>query len=124
MNIFVRSIFVNLLSIGTHMQTSSTLIPIFERIEKRIQNHELGKAQQEIASVLTHDSENYFAQALKRRLLSIMHICRNPKQSLNARNFHLERTIKALQHLCQMARKTHSQQQTDEHKQDDESEET
>ena len=43
-----------------------------------------------------------------------MHICRNPKQSLNAHNFHLERTIKALQHLCQMARKIIIQQQTGE----------
>jgi hypothetical protein len=96
------------------MQTLSILIPIFERIEKQLQSHELGKAQQEIASVLSHDSENYFAQALKRRLSCIMHICRNPKQSLNAHNFHLERTITALQHLCQMARKIIIQQQTGE----------
>lgn len=95
------------------MQTVSILIPIFERIEKQLQNHELGKAQQEIATVLTHDSKNYFAQALKRRISCIMHICRNPKQSLNSHNFHLERTIKALQHLCQMARKIIIQQQTD-----------
>jgi uncharacterized membrane protein len=96
------------------MQTVSILIPIFERIEKQLQNHELGKAQQEIATILTHDSKNYFAQALKRRISCIMHICRNPKQSLNAHNFHLERTIKALQHLCQMARKIIIQQQTGE----------
>jgi uncharacterized membrane protein len=95
---------------------------MFERIEKRIQNYELGKAQQEIASVLTHDSNNYFAQALKKRLSCIMHICRNPRQSLNARNFHLERTLKALQHLCQMARKTHSHQQAENNNQDDDSE--
>jgi hypothetical protein len=106
------------------MQTPQTLIPIFERIEKQIQSHELGKAQQEIASVLKHDSKNYFAQALKRRLSCIMHICRNPRQSLTARNFHLERTIKALQHLCQMARLTHSRQQTGECKQDGESEDS
>jgi len=103
-----------------YMKTLSILIPIFERIEKRLQNHELGKAQQEIAAVLSYDSKNYFAQALKRRLSSIMHICRNPKQSLHAHNFHLERTIKALQHLCKMARKIIIQQQTDELNQADE----
>jgi uncharacterized membrane protein len=102
------------------MQKVSILIPIFERIEKQLQNHELGKAQQEIATVLTHDSKNYFAQALKRRISCIMHMCRNPKQSLHAHDFHLERTVKALQHLCQMARKIVLQQQTDELEQADE----
>jgi hypothetical protein len=95
------------------MQTISLLIPIFERIEERLHNHELEKAQQEVASVLRYDSKNYFAQALKRRLFCIMHICRNPQQSLDAHNIPLERTITALQHLCQMARKIIIQQHTD-----------
>jgi hypothetical protein len=96
------------------MQTTSPLIPIFQRIEIRLQNHELEKAQQEVATVLRYDSKNYFAQALKRRLSSIMHICRNPKQSLHAHNIPFERTMTALQHLCQMARKIIIQQQTGE----------
>ena len=96
------------------MTTISPLIPMFQRIEERLQNHELGKAQQEVASVLRYDSKNYFAQALKRRLSCIMHICRNPKQSFHARNISFERTMTALQHLCQMARKIIIQQQTGE----------
>jgi hypothetical protein len=96
------------------MQTISPLIPMFQRIEEQLQNRELGKAQQEVASVLRYDSKNYFAQALKRRLLCIMHIGRNPKQSLHECNFPFERTMTALQHLCQMARKIIIQQQTGE----------
>ena len=102
------------------MQTTSPLIPIFQRIEIRLQNHELEKAQQEVATVLRYDSKNYFAQALKRRLSSIMHICRNPKQSFHTRNFSFERTMTALQHLCQMARKIIVQQHTDGFEQTDE----
>jgi hypothetical protein len=102
------------------MQTTSPLIPIFQRIEIRLQNHELEKAQQEVATVLRYDSKNYFAQALKRRLSCIMHMCRNPQQSLDAHNFSLERTMTALQHLCQMARKIIIQQHTDGLEQTDE----
>jgi len=87
---------------------------MFQRIEVRLQKYELEKAQQEVASVLRYDSKNYFAQALKRRLFCIMHMCRNPQQSLDAHDFSLERTMTALQHLCQMARKIIVQQHTSE----------
>ncbi len=96
------------------MQTISPLIPMFQRIEERLQNHELEKAQQDVVSILTYDSTNYFAQALKRRLSRILYVCKNPRQFLDANNFHLQRTIIALQHLCQMARKIIILQQTDE----------
>ena len=102
------------------MQSFSILVLIFERIEKRLQSHELGKAQQEVSSALRYDSKNYFAKALKRRLSSIMHIGRNSQQSFYMRNSSFERTMTALQHLCQMARKSIIQQHTGELEMNDE----
>jgi hypothetical protein len=102
------------------MQTLPVLIPMFEKIEEKLQNHEFEKAEQEVASVLNYDSGNYYAQALKRRLSRIMYVCRNPQQLLDAHNIPLEQTITALQHLCQMARKIIVQQQTGRLEQTDE----
>ena len=79
------------------------IVPLFQTVEEHLHNHKLELALSVVVSILACDRNNFYAQAIERRIKRVLDLQHDPSVISDSTEYYIARVIATLEHVCQMA---------------------